>query len=174
MTRLPNSFVSPPPFYIQMHDIRAAYQKNGMPRNWDKYSKCLWKLYHSQLTWTCDLIRTITFKNGGLCVRASAMSSGYIMVCMQYQWSIQNRHGIHVPWKTNIIEKLSWFINKLIVWQTLFKIYWFFLNSIISRSCGSSNVPPPPPPVWYHIKTNEQIWICMQLSTEVCFGKRNN
>ena len=41
-----------PPFCLHSQlcktDTRAAYQKTRMPRNWDEYFKCLWKLGHFQ------------------------------------------------------------------------------------------------------------------------------
>ena len=46
-----------------------------MPRNWDEYFKCPWKLGHSQQAQTCYRIGTITFKNGGHCVRALLLTT---------------------------------------------------------------------------------------------------
>ena len=38
-----------PPFCLHgqlcKHDTRAAYKKSRVPRNWDEYVKCLWKLW---------------------------------------------------------------------------------------------------------------------------------
>ena len=63
-------------FHSQLckNDTRAAYQKTRMPWNWDEYLK--WKLGHFQQVYTSDSIRTITFKNGGHCVRALRCHQG--------------------------------------------------------------------------------------------------
>ena len=69
-----------PPFCLHsqlcISDTRADYQKTRMLSNWDEYFKCLWKLGHFQQAWTCDCIGTITFENGGHCVRALRCHQG--------------------------------------------------------------------------------------------------